>query len=485
MPVIFFSDSSLYLSQLRAALERKTDLPLWFIVESNRSQQSPAGNTVYILWGYVGNLLKLEIFQLYLLMTLTTGLLTWYGIRYLLLCLDSRISSVNLVTSVVAVLAVGFSLGRPSPTQLSLWILLFGLGTVFHIPRKSVQLNFLGVALIFINPSYAIVFLITLSLKLILREGKNYKLYFRLSPLFFSALLFIFLFNKKNVNESFSRFGLFNTHLPGALRISALLICILLAIIVLKCQLDIPWNPKIILSLIGLLVSLNSQIITGKVFESESHFRYLINIFVLISLGNIIHGFLLKKKAYLSKKSTQLLSLLIIITIFSKLGPAVNARDFSLTESNVLENLNSTKYQNKVILIKQGVLARDFVNFIPFNANIYLYWHPDLVFYNVPQKEIVARFACTLSGSNTFHEFISNKNLIYGHKFENQIQFYSKFDFLFDESSRKFVDSEKAAISRDFKQLAQERGKCARSKYKFEADYELLNDGSIRKISKL
>ena len=482
VPILNFSDSSLYLAQLKSGVETQHNFPLWFIYEHRNSGASPAGNEIYLFWGEICKLFAFGIFETYLVMTFLTGLITFISINSLLEVLEIKPKVRLLFTPFIAISGIGFGLGRPSPTQLTLWILIFGLTKSFEEKRKYLWLNLFGILLILTNPMYAIFYLTLLSLRFMVARDFSLVTFCKLSPLLISTGMYVLNERKLSDQEVMARFGLVATHLPGAVRPTLQLLLVLSIILLISRIKKIQILKNLSLLITALLFALNSQIVTGKVFEMESHFRYTTNLIlclsVLVCLKEVIPQEI--TKGFLSLT----LILAICISLVINWPSAINARLYTKGEIQLLKSLQARKYRDKIFLIKQSQIERDLYMTLPLNTHIKLYWHPDIPFYNLSDNEILERFGCTIDTKYNLGDFENDKALLYGHKFENLKQLDEKRRYLPLPAGPNNEILESNQITLDFQRLKRISQSCKQGKHRYKKDFDLHSTGLIQNISK-
>jgi hypothetical protein len=482
VPILNFSDSSLYLSQLKSGIETQTNFPLWFIYEHRNSGASPAGNEIYLFWGQICKQFGFGIFETYLLMTFLTGLITFISINSLLEVLEIKPQVRLLFTPFIAISGIGFGLGRPSPTQLTLWILIFGLTKSFEKERKYLWLNFFGILLILTNPMYAIFYLSLLFLRFMVDRDFSLVAFCKLSPLLISTGIFVINEGKLSEQAVMARFGLVATHLPGAVRPTLQLILVLSIIFFISRIRRIQILKDLPLLITALLIALNSQLVTGKVFEMESHFRYTVNLILCLSVLVCL------KEVFPQEITKGLFSLTLILAICISLvvnsPSAINARVYTKGEIHLLKDLQASKYKDKVFLIKQSQIERDLYMTLPLNTDIKLYWHPDIPFYNLSDYEILERFGCTIDTKYNIGDFHNDKALLYGHKYENlkQLDEKSRYFPLLAGPNIEILESNQIIL--DFQRLKRISRSCKQGEHKYKKDFDLLVTGILKNISK-
>lgn len=479
MPILNFSDSSLYLSQLKSIIDSESPFKLWYVSEHAQTAGSLAANPIYLFWGLIGRALSLELFHTYLIMISITSFLTWHAIEFLIKKTTRIQRNLLLTTTGVAVIGVGFNLGRPSPTQLTLWLLLIGLGYASYPLQNIVKINIIGVILVISNPSYAILYISYLILNFTFSSRWIIQTIWKFSPISITMLCYSLYLSSYSSSDSKRRFGLLETHLPGALRISSFIIILILLIFCLKRFSKVDWNKNILRLLISLLCALNSQVITGKLFETESHLRYAINVIFLLSIYDLFSKYNdtnLKNRVFVYFSIS-----IILLSINNSISHKKDWRNFTTREISLLKRIQQNQFLDKTFLIKQDSYQRDFYSFLPLNSKIHLYWHPDLVFFDIDSSEIIARFGCTVSNQYSFSDFESDKGLIYGHKYENLKQFYSKYYWISQDYPNKFVEMEGIKLKKDYLKIIYWRNQCQQGKYIDHVDFS-ITDGEITRL---
>ncbi len=481
MPILYFSDSSIYLSQLKSVLESRTNFPLWFVYEHLSAGTSPAANEIYVFWGLIGKTFGIRLFETYLVMTFVSGLLTFLAINSLLIVLKINLQERLILTPLVAIAGIGFGMGRPSPTQLTLWILIYAIGKAVERDIKFLPLNFFGIVLLTTNPMYAIFYLTVMILHLFWSRRITITVLLRLSPLILSVIIFSLSQRQISRQDVIERFGLVTSHLPGAVRPTILLLSTILVVNLVSRYRKIESLCSLNLLTCGLAISLNSQVITGKVFEMESHYRYAVNLILWISLLVILRKIVFEKIIYSKLIGGAIIAISVCLMI--QWQNETKARLYTSNEGRLIKELQGDFYRNKVVVIGQNELSIDLYHFLPLIADIRLYWHPDLVFYDLTDSELLERFSCTVSNQFNLDDFSRKKGLIYGHRYENLKQLSVKtryFPFL-KTSNYQLLESKQ--ITLDFDKIQQTKKLCDAGVFKYKADFVfakrvLLNENS-------
>jgi hypothetical protein len=482
----------MYLNQLKIIIDSST-YPNQIYNEFNHDNNvlSQSGSLLQ-LWGSLGSFLNLQVFQLYIVMTLLTGVLTYLSLNFLLSNFIKENRNSILLTSICYLVVIKDSIGRPSPTQLTLWLVFLSLGSIlrFNSSKKNYLLFvslFAYIIIILTNPFYAI-FMIFIASLIILSQRKNFDQKFLV---FYSVLMLISIYYYFSLDvldsqrEMQIRFGVLFDRLPGAFELSMtlfLLICIGMYLY-LKSK---DGNYKYLnVILIASLLALNSQVFTGIVFEAESHFQLLlkINIFIFLSyISNIyINRFRVASALYIS---------IVIILTFQLLFNFSNRLDptpYSHKEKHIISLLQNRMYKDSIFLIR-NFKNNDLLDYLPIYTGIDLYWNSIMATYPISDSELLSRFACTIDSKYSFADFNRDYRVIFAHKFINEFQRYPKWNRLsnllgirnFDELESE-IEREKA---REYLFLMNEvKNQCVVQKYRYKIDFVLESDFRITKIN--
>jgi hypothetical protein len=491
-PVVPFADARMYLNQLKIIIDSST-YPNQIYNEFNHDNKvlTQSGSLLQ-LWGSLGGFLNLQVFQLYIVMTLLTGVLTYLSLNFLLSnFIKEKINSL-LLTSVCCLVVIKDSIGRPSPTQLTLWLVFLSIGSIlrFNSSKKNYLLFvslFAYIIIILTNPFYAI-FMIFIASLIILSQRKNLNQKFLV---FYSALILISIYYYfsldalKSQPEIQLRFGVLFDRLPGAFRLSItlfLLICIGMYLYLKSKDCNYKYLNII---LIASLLALNSQVFTGIVFEAESHFQLLLKINIFIFLAYISNSYINRFRV----ASALYISIVVILT-FQLLFNYSNRLDptpYSHKEKHIISLLQNKMYKDSIFLIR-NFKNNDLLDYLPIYAGIDLYWNSIMAADSISDSELLSRFACTIDLNYSFEDFNRDYRVIFGHKFINEFQRYPKWDRFsnlpgvinFDELKSE-IEKEK---SREYLFLMNEvKNQCVVQKYRYKIDFVLESDFRITKIS--
>ena len=423
-----YQDSTLYLGQIREVKNGNYLIGNPFFFENSTDGLTYLNSSLFFIWGSVGKLLDINLIHTYLLMILTNSviLMVLLNIFYSIFTTSKITILISLFTSIFLI----GPLGRPSPTQQLLPILILAIILILNQGQNInnnlrynttwSKLGYLCCSLILVTGSayYSIfLFALVVIISVVLRK----LLYFHFSISIICNLAYLIWTRVKfdSLDELIAaRLGLHHTRIPGALAITLPLLVILSVIIILHFTyfVDLPKNHnlqvkiKLFFSLnLALLISLNSQIFTGVAVEMESHYRLLWYV-VLGVLFCILSTFIFNKLRnskhyrYLHTINTIMLCILIIF-----LGTQFERIQLNRSERSIL--INNINYDKKIksILIKKDSKFADLSDEIILLTDKYLYWEPSGVFSRINQKDIISRFSCTQTKISTYEEFLESE----------------------------------------------------------------------------
>ena len=488
-PVIPFQDSPFYLGQLNRFVQGKNNFGSSVLIEHANDGYVVGSSYIFWLWGSLGRIASWNVIQTYLVMTLLTGTLTFLAMHYFVKSFYSDKVISILVSVTITFGVIKFSLGRPSPTQLCIWLAFFALGSLIKLETKKsigavVILWLTFITLIFTNPMYAIL-VTSLSTVLILVKWNK-----KSNMLNISALFFVFcclLYSKLGIDKSISnvqlqdRFGFIWDRLPGAAAISipAVFIGALSLYIFLKIKINKFGN--IFALMIAVLVTVNSQVVTGIVFEMESHISYVAKSLFLLGLIFMLTNFISNKKVL----KIVAISTFTFLALFQFASSSIIffnlIKTTQLSKMSILiTRLQESKFDNKVIMIQKNMQS-ELTDYIPIYTKAYLYWNPTSSFAKATDLELLERYACAIPAGYKFSEFESNSGEIYVHKFSNDLQYFPKWNKIRDilKINKTDLSVIPKQMNEDFAYLLSVQKSCTESQYKFRLDYIVDSDYSV------
>lgn len=480
----------MYLNQLKNVISSNLNWTGNFALDKNEALINTG--SVLNIWGTVGRITNLDVFQTYVLMTFLTGILTFLCMYSFvkLVIKDSRLSLI--VTVLIYLIIIKDSIGRPSPTQLTLWIVFILITIIYKqsiMYKKSSFVLVISLYLILIlsNPFYAIFILIYFTFLIVLRYKKSSPLLI-LNYFFIVSLSLIYYLNLESsvkYNEMLIRFGILNDRFPGAfnLTITLLILSLILMRLILKRQ-DETYNFLFVL-IISCLLSLNSQILTGVFFEAESHFSYLVKTVIAISLVYLLN---------VTKFYKLIPNLLIPIFVFTGLfllysvaSRSVDIVDYTSKEKQLLSVLQNPKYSESIFLIK-GVKNYDLLDYVSLYTSVKPFWSPVIYADPISDQEILQRFSCTVESNYLFRNFLQDYKPIFAHKYINEFQRYPKWDWLQSITGGEKFFTIQSRIERSKAQdytflMNYKNNYCLPNTFEYKVDYILDDQLKIIKVS--
>jgi hypothetical protein len=470
-----YDDSALYLSYLKKFIEGNSIQGDEFLY--NRTGQiTAAGNSlIFFIWGNLGKLLNMNLSQTYFFMICLSCVFLFLSIWYFTKGLKLKSFNRIIITLFTCYVVVGFDLGRPSPTQQSLWIVVLALAILgnnyFYLSMIQIfALNLVLVIVFLSNILYGLFLFILLSLYTAIQIKRRY--YYFIAG--FAACLILAINGYINKPQSsidqMERFGLLHSRLPSGFKPSAsIILCILLLLWAQSRNKKSSYSFLIVINS-SLLLALNSQIITNKLFEVESHYKTLTYIIVFASLISVVSG--------LNEIITSKFDLVLIIALLVSVTSNISKDNFELEfknsqTENVIEFINGVEFKDKVIFFKNGADIED-LNYIALNSHSFYYWLPISVYANITNQELVERFACSINSSNT-NQFDEIKSLVYAHRFSNASQLYPKWNSILKLFGKKEWDYtyEVEVTRRDWITIKSASSECVKLKFKYKIDYLL------------
>jgi hypothetical protein len=278
-----------------------------------------------------------------------------------------------------------------------------------------------------------------------------------------------------------NRFGIHSTRIPGALSITVpLMIIVIILFIVAKlissktivASRDNTVKIRFYLAYgLALVLAVNSQVLTGKAYEMESHYILAWKILLGVILSELV--LIVINRVNLIHTKSNLISNLLMITLAFQLIFCIsqfkNIQTFTSPATNLLEELNLKSY--KVVLIKNDSKLSGVDDDIIYHTNSYLYWHPYIVASKITQRNISARFACSRSSHLSFEEYKSQEGELYFHQYANdklKSEQLDKYLSVFGLNFKPFSYDKFLATDYDF--YLQEQDFCLNGKFKFRVD---------------
>ena len=491
LPNIFYSDSIYYIGKIREIIQGNYLVGNPIVYEHALDRFSYGDSSLFYFWGTLGRALDLNTIQTYLVMITMNSIFLILSI-YSLLSIIQKKESAIFFSLLICVFLVE-ELGRPSPTQQLLPILIFTITKVLILTLKEQEISkrklilhrliFSILALILItgNPLYSLFLLLVALVALFLFPKSNKFCFWWLGIL----NLTYFLWNRVTFDQMDhlvgNRFGIHSTRIPGALSITVpLMIIVIILFIVAKlissktivASHDTTVKTKFYLAYgLALVLAVNSQVLTGKAYEMESHYILAWKILLGMILSELVIIVINRVNLNHAKSNLILNVLMMILAIqltFS-ISEFKTIQTFTSPATNLLEELNLKSY--KVVLIKNDSKLSGVDDDIIYHTNSYLYWHPYIVASKITQRNISARFACSQSSRLSFEEYKSQEGGLYFHQYANdklKSEQLNKYLSVFGLNFKPFSYDKFLATDYDF--YLQEQDFCLNGKFKFRVD---------------
>jgi len=444
LPNISYGDASYYIGQLREIIKGNYLLNNPHILEHSQEGFSYGNSILFYFWGTMGRVLNLETLQVYLLMISINGVLLFYSMYFIYKKYISSGLALILALSVYFFL-IG-PLGRPSPTEQLLPILLFGISALlpkitkngnkslyFSYTRKNADSYIFVVCTLILllgHPFYGLLLFICTILSWIILKDKNQIIFYSSIALNICFFAYSVLLVPLDEYEYGLRFGLYDSRIPGAVRITlpSVLISIFLWFLLKKSksrQFSNKTNQRYALRVyltlvLSILFAVNSQVITGRAIPMESHFAHVWDVFwPLFSIGIVkfiirFNNLRITYPRTLDKISLVVLTLLIITsaTKFDQIST------YNSSNSDLLRDIRDNK-QIQTVLIKNNSPVIGLAVDIIYHTDAFLYWSGYVSASRASQQEILHRFACMQNSTISFDEYIDRQADIYLNKFSN------------------------------------------------------------------
>lgn len=308
--------------------------------------------------------------------------------------------------------------GRPVSPQVTTLFLLSGLICMYHLYRNEShsQMVHMGVGLIvgtilFVSPYYATTLMVMYGFLCVYKyiSSKNVKktaiqVSFFLAPFLpLAGLYAVFVIRASKLvgySDTAARFGLIQTHIPGAFINVAF--ALLTAILIFCGRNFLSKKDTFFCALLLLAIPiLNWQnIITGQSLQFSSHYL-LVTVFLIIIVTMLLHTSLQKHSNLASSSQKQIMyggiAILMVALLFLQKGEIVGLYNsvFNQQPSQALQDkkivfdwLNTNTKENEVVLSIGG----DYDFFIPVYTHNTVYYNRYATLFVMPNSETENRW---------------------------------------------------------------------------------------------
>jgi hypothetical protein len=452
-PYIPFQDSGYYLGQIEGFRSGMRGFGNPFYFEHANDGFGNGTSALLAFWGLTGRILNLDILQTYLFMTIITGTLTaiFVGIYFRMITGENHLTT--LISIAIVFFVCGTELGRPSPTQLGLWIVFLLLWLQVQVTDESkghrkwmILYSLALVFLTFSNPFYAL--FVGICHFLLLTKMIYFHKFRLVARQLFLLLIsiapfgLIYLQKFENEDAQSERFGIINSHFPGAFKLTFLLCMTICVVYFFARKKDNNWQFVLVL-LISNLITLNSQVVTGVHYEMESHLR-LLTMVCLVSASCYLA--FISPKSYLGYALT-----LCLIVSSSNISNFVDMFSNSMTrdvqrELRVLKSVAEKTKIGDVLLYKDLKFPIESQEMIGVLTSTNIYFNPAGNLSRASDIEILERMACgQLINQSDLNEGL---NQAYLHRFQNEKLMFGKWENLLNRFTLDLYDSNLEASRR-------------------------------------
>jgi len=452
------------------------------------------------LWSLIARILNFDAIQIYLLLTVVTGIAT-YLVTYQ--CFKSqKMSSLN--TRILSIFTIFYllptsTMGRPSPTQTTIWMVLLCILKISSLVSKPSKKNLvltilLIVCLFLFNGIYATYIAVFATLVFLnFKDFRNTYLKYLL-PVFLVGTIFTIiskLSDEAGMNDLRSRLGFLNTHLPGALKLTVAATTI--GLFTYKYHKDNEHLKVLALSLLALPIAANQNVITGKWWEPEAHLWCLMIILISLAIFSNIDTAVNRDKLISPKLNKILINgiiLLCFLGIFRSVIAVQAIKNYTqqgVVENNknfkIIEKIKEVSQENQVLLQKQNPKNWKLPAETLLLTDIKFYWDPMASLYEVKTKELLKRYACTLPrGEFSKQDFFEQSRQIYVYQFLNPEMYLKKWNKVhnFIGIPANFLSEEDKVLNNAYNFIiSYNELSCRKQKFEYKIDWILEKNGDL------
>lgn len=460
LPYFPYDDSFGYLMQIKNIIRNNGAFGNPYLFEQSIGSYDVPDSFIIWAWARMGDVFDLNAIQIYLIMTVFTGFITY--LVSLKICRFVGFNNLysHVVSFLVCFLIYPVSIPRPSPTSLCLWLLLLG---ILLLSRAITNLNRLNTfkylslfcVMILTNPIYAI-FLATLSFVyfVFFKDTRHYFLKF-IMPLEFVGLGVIVLTKRgdsESTIETIRRLGALKTHFPASMHMSLSVLILIASILIIPKISQI--NKILLANCFTLLIVLNSQIISGVWWEFESHYYLLFKYLSVLIAAHLV-------TENLPKYQIRILTFLILLALGSfAINNLVSMSQVTKKQSNLshkdillTKELSKQKHVNDVFLFARRLPEEPLPEIALLLNEGFVYWHATAGQWSLTDEEVLNRYGCTLDYSKFNLSMLSeDANHLYIHRFLNADAHFAKWYQLLKQFSlsQGYESSQQNRLQTDF-----------------------------------
>jgi len=432
----FKQDATLFVSQIMLGINNlpfRTN-PFWGGVSEN--SQVGRNYPIYLL-GKISGTIGLDLSFTFLFGVLVVSSLFIWSLHKIQYIFIGRIKFGFLLTLTVSILVFGDLAQRPSPTQWALPLVIFSIVLMIKFKETTHLWEFLGIGiaisglLVIFNPFYSIFVLIFI---LVSSLGKFER---RLHWFIFILLLIVTAFvlgtlmqNIIQRNSDFqliNRWGLLFSHFPGSFKNTSILFALILVNLALyKKKTDNSLEQTVVLICASTIITMQQNVITGIWWEPESHYAYIVNLCVFLTLLNLMREFRENRDENLNGDIKRIVLVVFVsILLFGKIETH-DALNFSSYRVNLAQNLFLREIQevleretNTRDLIATPVNLSNEITWAGLLSNRRFVWDYQGSLLSGSDSEVLTRYMCNMRSNFSSENEIPNLYLTQGHRFLN------------------------------------------------------------------
>lgn len=457
VPLEFRQDANLYLGQINLALRSQSisDNPFW--LESQKGDQNLVGKNIFLyMWGSVTREGNLNLITSYfLLVACCSFAMAFIFCKYFEVYIPG-----NNTKCGVALLCLMGTLGefafRPSPTELGLPILCFVVCSFWNqlSTKKSHKAFLLSLVylciLFFVNPFYCIFFFFFVFGAVLLFYFKSSKVKLITTVLLTSVLIssgdiFASIIIPRLNSDLVFRWGLLESHFPGSMNSTLALLAVIVILKVKKWQgRDAKSDDFLLIFALATIMSLQQNLLSGIWWEPESHYRYLVNIVVLLSAMSFIRSlnYRLEKVKFVAFAFVLITFPIFVIGYLVpgsgesrfpsdlmniKLNSSMLVSRTTELESLRLRLLSRTTNESEVLITNSTVEESGLLSLAALLAERRLVWSYEGSLLSGSNRQILHRFFCASGRDEIEAISLDEITRTQGHRFVNSLDHFSKW----------------------------------------------------------
>jgi hypothetical protein len=280
------------------------------------------------------------------------------------------------------------------------------------------------------HPFYGLVLFICTILSWLILKEKNQIVFYSSVTLNICFFAYTVFFAPLDENQYGLRFGLYDSRLPGAVRITlpSILISVFLLFLLkiskssqFRSKTNQRYALKVYLTLVlSILIAVNSQVITGRAIPMESHFAHVWDVsWPLFSIGIVKFIIRLNNIGFTYPRHIDKISVMILVlSLVTTITKFDQISTYNSYNSDLLRDIRDNKKITTVLIKNNSPVFSLGVDII-YHTDAFLYWSGYVSASRASQQEIIHRFACMQNSTISFNEYSDREGEIYLNKFSN------------------------------------------------------------------